>query len=129
MPATPLNTILHVDDDASIRAVAKVALQNVGGLQVVSCASGIEALEKFPECRPDLVLLDVMMPLMDGPTTLQKLQRQFPNQSLRVVFMTAKVQQKEIDEYKTLGAGDVVIKPFDPMTLAAQLQQIWQRLP
>ena len=129
MPATPLNTILHVDDDASIRAVAKVALQSVGGLQVISCASGIEALEKFPDCQPDLVLLDVMMPLMDGPTTLQKLQQQFPNQALRVVFMTAKVQQKEIEEYKALGASDVVIKPFDPMTLAGQLQQIWQRLP
>ena len=129
MPATPLNTILHVDDDASIRAVAKVALQSVGGLQVISCASIIEALEKFPDCQPDLVLLDVMMPLMDGPTTLQKLQQQFPNQALRVVFMTAKVQQKEIEEYKALGASDVVIKPFDPMTLAGQLQQIWQRLP
>lgn len=117
--------VMHVEDDQSIQDVVKVALQLVGGYQVCTCSSGQEALDKFSSFEPQLVLLDVMMPGMDGPTTLQQLQQRFDLSQVPVVFMTAKVQANEIESYKALGASDVVVKPFDPMTLSSQIRQIW----
>ena len=121
-----LKRILHVEDDPSIQAVAKVALEAVGGFQVLSCASGQEALDQVQGFAPDFILLDVMMPGMDGPTTLQQLQQQFDLSRIPAVFMTAKVQSNEVSSYKALGAADVVVKPFDPMTLSEQIRQIWR---
>lgn len=122
---TELTRIMHVEDDPSIQTVARVALEAVGGFQVCTCASGQQALEQFTTFQPELVLLDVMMPGMDGPTTLKQLQSQFDLTKIPVVFMTAKVQSSEIESYKALGASDVVVKPFDPMSLAGQIRQIW----
>jgi CheY-like chemotaxis protein len=120
-----LQRILHVEDDPSIQAVAKVALETVGGFQVLSCASGSEALQKVGEFAPDFILLDVMMPGMDGPQTLEKLREHIDLDRVPVVFMTAKVQPAEIEYYRGLGARDVIIKPFDPMQLAEQVRAIW----
>lgn len=117
--------VMHVEDDQSIQDVARVALEIVGGFQVCTCSSGQEALDKFTAFAPQLVLLDVMMPGMDGPTTLKQLQQMFDLRQVPVVFMTAKVQASEIESYKALGASDVVVKPFDPMTLSSQIRQIW----
>lgn len=122
-----LTRILHVEDDPSIQAVARVALEAVGGFTVLSCASGQEALERIQGFAPDFILLDVMMPGMDGPQTLEKLGERLDLQQIPVVFMTAKVQPAEIEHYRNLGARDVIIKPFDPMQLAAQVRQIWSR--
>lgn len=120
-----LNCIMHVEDDPYIQQVAKIALEAVGGFKVHTCASGSQALSDFPSVTPQLILLDVMMPGMDGPTTLQQLQNKYDLTNVPVVFMTAKVQSSEVAHYKALGAADVVAKPFDPMTLSNQIKQIW----
>jgi len=120
-----LERILYVEDEPDIQAVARLALENVGGFKVEICSSGPEALERIGAFDPDLILLDVMMPGMDGPTTLTEL-RKLPEMADRpVVFMTAKVQPQEVAEYKAMGALDVIPKPFDPLKLAGQVQDIW----
>ena len=122
-----LSRILYVEDEPDIQAVAKLALEAIGGFTVAICSSGQEALEKAPAYAPQLILLDVMMPGMDGPTTLKAL-RQLPGLAATpVVFMTAKVQPQEVQEYKGMGALDVIAKPFDPMTLAATVSGIWAK--
>lgn len=120
-----LQRVLHVEDDASIQAVARVALEIVGGLQVLSCSSGQEALDQVAAFAPDFILLDVMMPGMDGPETLSRLSAVVDLTRIPVAFMTAKVQPAEIEHYRSLGARDVIVKPFDPMQLAAQIKAIW----
>ncbi|MDP3845329.1 MAG: response regulator [Pseudomonas sp.] len=124
---TSLSRILHVEDDRSIQAVAKVALEAVGGFQVLSCASGQEALDQVLAFDPQFILLDVMMPDMDGPQTLLQLRELVDIQRVPVAFMTAKVQPAEIEHYLSLGARDVITKPFDPMQLANQVREIWTR--
>ena len=127
MPAAPLNRILMIEDDLDIQAVARLVLETLGGFTVEVCSRGQEALETAPVFRPDMILLDVMMPGMDGPTTLMHLRALPDMEKVPVVFMTAKVMPDEIDHYKTLGALDVIRKPFDPMTLSATLNTIWGR--
>lgn len=122
---TTLQRVLHVEDDPSISLVTRVTLEKLGHMQVLSCASGAEALEKAAGFDPQLILLDVMMPGMDGPTTLQALRAQIDLSGVLVLFMTAKVQDAEIAHYRSLGARDVIIKPFDPMTLVPQIQAQW----
>jgi two-component system, OmpR family, response regulator len=128
MATPPLRRILFVEDDLDIQVVAKLALEAVGGLSVLVCGSGAEALSRFSEISPDLVLLDVMMPGMDGPTMLKTLRRLPEATAIPVVFMTARVQSHEIARYRELGAADVIAKPFDPMTLAETVQSIWRSL-
>ncbi|MFN3581001.1 MAG: response regulator [Pseudomonas sp.] len=120
-----LERIMHIEDDPSIQEVARVALEIVGGFTVLSCSSGAEGLEKLEAFAPHLILLDVMMPEMDGPETLARLRETPTAANLPVVFMTAKVQSHEITEYHQLSAAGVIIKPFDPMTLADQIRSIW----
>ena len=120
-----LKRILYVEDEPDIQAVAKLALEALGGFEVKVCSSGKEALESVVAFSPDLILLDVMMPGMDGPTTLKAMRGLPELTQTPVVFMTAKVQPQEILEYKNLGAVDVIPKPFDPMTLADNVKQIW----
>jgi len=122
-----LNRILMVEDDADIRTVAEMALTLVGAMTVRVCASGVEALEAIDAFAPQLVLLDVMMPEMDGPTVLARLRERPGSARIPVVFMTAKAQSDEIAHLRALGALGVVAKPFDPMTLAATLGEIWER--
>jgi two-component system OmpR family response regulator len=124
---TELLTVLYADDDDDIREVAEMALSAVSGLSVCVCGSGQEALELAPTCRPQLILLDVMMPGMDGPTTLAGLREDPDFAATPVVFLTAKIQPDEVARYKALGAIDVIGKPFDPMTLGDQLREIWAR--
>ena len=121
-----LQRILYVEDEADIQAVAKLALEMVGGFTVKVCSSGEEALREAAAFAPDMILLDVMMPGMDGPTTLKGLREQPSLAAVPIAFMTAKVQPQEISHYKSLGARDVIPKPFDPMTLADQVRAIWK---
>ena len=124
---TMLNKILYVEDEPDIQAVAQIALEGVGGFTVRICSSGQEALEIFESFAPDMLLLDVMMPEMDGPSTLKAIREHPKGRDIPVVFMTAKVQPTEVAEYKALGAMDVIPKPFDPMMLAEQVKAIWQQ--
>lgn len=121
-----LERILYVEDDPDIREIATIALVDVGGLTVKACDSGAQALRDISDFAPQILLLDVMMPDMDGPETLQRLIQQGDvNQSIAIVFMTAKVHPEEIERYKQLGAIEVISKPFDPMTLADDIIKIW----
>ncbi len=123
--AGDLERILYVEDEPDIQAIAKLALEQVGGFEVLICSSGAEALERAAGFTPDLLLLDVMMPGMDGPQTLAAL-RQVPElASTPAVFLTAKVLPAEVERYKEMGALDVIPKPFDPMTLSDQVRKVW----
>ena len=124
---TTLKRILYVEDEPDIRAVATIALEAVGGFDLKVCSSGEEALANAISFNPDLLLLDVMMPGMDGPATLKALKALPELVNTPVIFMTAKVQPSEVAEYKALGALDVIAKPFDPMTLAEHIKNIWQQ--
>ena len=122
-----IKRILYVEDEADIRMVAITVLEAVGGFNVIACTSGKEAIAAAPGANADLILLDVMMPEMDGPATLAAL-RQIPQTALTpAIFMTAKVQPSEILHYKGLGAIDVIAKPFDAMTLSSQITDIWRK--
>lgn len=127
MAIPPLQRILMVEDDPDIQAIARLALEALGNFQVHMCSSGREALHHAPTIAPDLILLDVMMPEMDGPTTLGALRTIPQIAHTPVIFMTAKAQRHEIQSYQELGALDVIVKPFDPMTLASTVSQIWKR--
>ncbi len=120
-----LNRILLVDDEPDIRLVARRALEALGGYTIETCESGEEAIEKAESFDPELVLLDVMMPAKDGPATLAELRLLDRMQTVPVVFMTARVQKQEIEEYLSIGATDVISKPFDPMSLSEKIQTIW----
>ena len=121
-----LHRILYVEDEPDIQAVAKLALEMVGGFEVKICSSGAEAVRDAASFEPDMILLDVMMPEMDGPETLTALRDQPRLAEVPVAFMTAKVQTAEVEHYKSLGARDVIPKPFDPMTLADRVRSIWE---
>ena len=125
MPDRELTKILYVEDEPDIAQVAQLALEAVGGFTLESCENGQIALDKGPAFGPDLVLMDVMMPEMDGPTALVAMKSMAEFEGVPVIFMTAKVQPSEIEEYKALGAVDVIPKPFDPMTLAEQVRKVW----
>ncbi|BCM89558.1 alkaline phosphatase synthesis transcriptional regulatory protein PhoP [Abditibacteriota bacterium] len=120
-----LQKIMMVEDDPDIQVVASLALEAVGGFEVMVCSGGTEALERVESFAPDLVMLDVMMPGMDGPTVLKHLRERPQTKNLPIVFMTAKAQSHEIALYKEMGALDVVTKPFDPMMLPQTLLDIW----
>lgn len=124
--AQPLR-VLYVDDEADIRNIVEFALEDEADIGIRICASGQEALEMVDEMQPDLVLLDVMMPAMDGPTTLQRLRERPRYATTPVAFVTAKVQPHEVAHLKALGAISVIAKPFDPMKLADQVREAWQR--
>jgi two-component system, OmpR family, response regulator len=124
-----LQRILYVEDDPDIQEIARLALENVAGFSVHICSSGEAAVREAAAFAPDLVLLDVMMPGMDGPSTLAALRTQPPLADTPVVFMTAKVQPSEVSQFRSLGALDVIAKPFDPMNLGTQLRAIWDTRP
>ena len=122
-----LKRILYIEDEIDIQTVTAMALEDVGGFTVICCSSGMEALAAAPDANADLILLDVMMPGMDGPATFSALRALSQTAQTPVIFMTAKVQASEIQHYMRLGATDVIAKPYDPMKLSAQIGEIWQR--
>ena len=121
-----LEKIMYAEDEPDIQEIVKMALELVGGYTVRICDSGEEALETVGEFAPDLILLDVMMPGMDGPTTMKVLRERADSANIPVILMTAKVQPHEVAQYKEQGALDVISKPFDPMTLSATIETMWQ---
>lgn len=119
-----MTRILYVDDESDIREIAELALSLDPGLVVRTAASGMEALDIVEQWMPDLVLLDVMMPGMDGPSTLARLRESPRTRDVPVVFITARAQTQEMQSFATLDARGVIAKPFDPMTLAAQVRAL-----
>lgn len=122
-----LQRITYVEDEPDIREVARIGLEMLGGFDVDVCVNGLDAIEKAPKFNPDLVLLDVMMPGMDGVETFRAL-REIPQLAKTpIIFMTAKAQPGEVERYTTLGCAGVIVKPFDPVTLPEQVRSIWSR--
>lgn len=119
--------VLLVDDEPDILAIARAALEFGGGFAVDACGSGLDALKRADACPPDIVLLDVMMPGLDGPSTLRELREKPATARVPVVFMTAKVQPEELRRYQSLGALAVIAKPFDPLSLARELRGLLGR--
>lgn len=122
-----LNKILYIEDDADIAKVAIMTLEIVGGFDVLHCASGQEALDAFPEYNPQLALVDVMMPHMDGVQTLENLRLMPQAKETPIIFMTARAQKHEQAHYMELGALGVIVKPFDPMTLSDYINRLWEQ--
>ena len=114
--------VLYVDDEDDIREVAALSLGLDPELEVNVCASGREALAMVQDWQPDIVLLDVMMPGMDGPETLEKLREIEATKATPVVFITARTQAYEIERFLSLGAVGVIAKPFDPLALAQEVR-------
>jgi two-component system OmpR family response regulator len=123
-----LKKILCVDDDPDILAIVRLALEVLGGYSLATCSSGEEGIRTAGAWRPDLIIMDVMMPELDGPAALKLLQQDGSVSDIPVVFMTARVAPAEVGEYKALGAVDVIAKPFDPVTLPDQVRAIWQQV-
>ena len=128
MSERPLERIMYVDDEPDVRKVAKISLELVGKFALCLCESGCEAVAQADQFKPDLILLDVMMPTMDGPTTLAALRGIEGFAATPVVFMTAKAQSAEIERYRKLGAVEVFTKPFKPLELPDRLRELWSRI-
>lgn len=124
-----LRKVMVVEDNADIRTIVKAALEMVGGLEVRACESGAEALAEIADFAPHLLLLDVMMPDLDGPGVLARLRECPETAALPVLFLTAKAATAEIQRLRGLGALDVLTKPFDPMSLHEQVKTIWDATP
>lgn len=125
MPA-PLSHILLVEDDPDIRAIAEFALRDLGGMRVTVCETGHEGLDFTARMVPDLIVLDWMLPDMDGIETFVALRRQHCCATVPVVFLTAKTSHDDIAQLQKIGAAAVLLKPFDPLRLAEQLRAIWE---
>jgi CheY-like chemotaxis protein len=125
MDRAQLQTVLYADDEPDIREIVQLSLSLVD-LTVHLCDSGERALELLPAIRPDLVLLDVMMPGTDGPTTLQRMRADPQCAHIPVIFVTAKAMPQEVARFREMGAIAVIAKPFDPMTLGQQIVAIWE---
>jgi CheY-like chemotaxis protein len=113
--------ILLIDDDQGIREVARTVLEMVGGYHVETAASGLEGLEKARISPPEAIVLDVMMPGLDGPATFARLQEQPETRGVPVILLTAKTQPADRSRFATLGVAGVLAKPFDPMALSGQI--------
>jgi CheY-like chemotaxis protein len=113
--------ILIIDDEDDIREVAALSLESVAGWEVMVASSGAQGLVRAAEYKPDAILLDVMMPGMDGPTTFRELRKNPLTARIPVLLLTAKVQNTDQRRFADLGVEAVLFKPFDPLTLSAQI--------
>jgi CheY-like chemotaxis protein len=119
--------VLLIDDADDVREVAQMSLEVTGGWHVLAASSGPEGLDLARRSRPDVILLDVMMPGMDGPTTYHELLADPELRSIPVIFLTAKVQSSEHERLLALGARGVLAKPFDPLGLSQQVLDLISR--
>jgi CheY-like chemotaxis protein len=121
-----LRRVMFVEDDPDIRLILEFSLGNLGGYEVLGCPGGRAAVAQAAAFRPDLVLLDVMMPDMSGPETLAALRELPAMQGVPVVFVTAKAMPEEVERLLGHGATGVIVKPFDPVSLPEQIRIYWE---
>ncbi|HXU43744.1 MAG TPA: response regulator [Burkholderiales bacterium] len=129
MPERPLIRICYVEDDEDIQRIVRMSLERIGKMTVTVVGDPTKAIEAIVEFKPDLVMLDWMMPVMDGPTVFRHMKTRPETSGLPVVFITAKAAQRDLDELKALGAAGTISKPFSPRDLPEQLRAIWAKLP
>ena len=129
MPDSPLNRICYVEDDEDIQRIVRMSLERVGKMTVEVVGDPTMAIEAINAFKPDLVMLDWMMPKMDGPTLFRQMQSRPDTKALPVVFITAKASQRDLDELMKMGAVATISKPFSPKDLPEQLREIWKKLP
>lgn len=122
-----LRRLTYVEDEPDIRSITEFALKEIGGYELDVCASGPEAIDRTPAFDPDLIILDVMMPGMDGIETFKRLRAIPKLADTPIIFMTAKAMKHETDRYRQLGAVDVIPKPFDPIALPDRVLEIWRQ--
>jgi two-component system, OmpR family, response regulator len=126
MPFQKLEKILIIDDDKDLLIIIKLALEEIGKYSVLCCSSGVEALKEAKTFKPDLIILDVMMPTMDGLMTFEKLSNDPELKAIPVAFITASSFAEEIAHYKEISGVDVIIKPFDINAFPERLRAIWE---
>ena len=129
MPDRPLTRICYVEDDEDIQRIVRMSLERIGKMTVELVTDPMVAVAAITAFKPDLVMLDWMMPGMDGPTLFRKMKQLPETASLPVVFITAKATQRDMDELVALGAAATISKPFSPKDLPDQLRAIWAKLP
>ena len=129
MPERPLNRVCYVEDDEDIQRIVRLSLERVGKMTVEIVGDPTLAIDRINAVGPALVLLDWMMPGMDGPTLFRKMKQDAAVAALPVVFITAKASHADMQELNALGAAGTLSKPFSPKDLPDQLRAIWQKLP
>ena len=129
MPSQPLTRVLCVEDDDDIRRILRLSLEKIGRMTVELVADPTLAMESMLASRPQLVMLDWMMPGIDGPALLRKMRENPETRAVPVIFLTAKASQRELAELRALGAAGAISKPFAPKDLPDQLRAIWNALP
>lgn len=125
---TPLIKILYVEDQKDIQMIAEYALATIANYTVKTCNNGDEALAEIESFSPDLLLLDVMMPGLDGPETLQEIRKLPSFKNTPAIYMTAKILPNEIDDLMSQGAIGIIPKPFDPVTLGDEIQVLLDKV-
>jgi CheY-like chemotaxis protein len=129
MPSQPLLRVLCVEDDDDIRRVLRLSLEKIGRMTVELVADPTQAIDSMVASRPQLVMLDWMMPGIDGPALFRKMRENPDTRAIPVVFVTAKASQRELAELRAMGAAGAISKPFSPKDLPDQLRAIWNALP
>lgn len=129
MPSRPLDRVCYVEDDEDIQRIVRMTLERVGKMTVEVVSDPAAAIAAIGSFKPDLVMLDWMMPGMDGPTLFRKMKETPEVSGYPVVFITAKASERELDELRALGAAGTISKPFSPKDLPGQLREIWAGLP
>lgn len=119
--------ILLIDDEADVREVTQLSLGVVGGMQVDEASGGREGIEKALAAPPDAIILDRTMPGMDGIATFHALRERAELREVPIIFLTASAMPRDVDELLAMGAAGVITKPFQPMTLAAEVRRILER--
>ena len=129
MPDRPLNRICYVEDDEDIQRIVRMSLERVGKMTVEVVGDPTVAIDAINAFKPDLVMLDWMMPKLDGVALFRQMQARPETQALPVVFITARASQRDLDELMKIGAAGTISKPFSPKDLPEQLREIWKKLP
>lgn len=120
-----LHKILLVEDEQDIQMIVKLSLTKFANYEIEACSSGHEALDAVESFKPDLILMDMMMPLMDGVSTMKEIRKKVGFETIPVIMMTARSQQNEVETYIRDGALGVIRKPFNPIELNEQIRHIW----
>ena len=122
---TELKKILYAEDEPDVQTIVELTIQTMSDYEIKICNNGKKLLECVEDYKPDLILLDVMMPEMDGPTTFKNLLDNENTKKIPVIFVTAKAQVHEVEKFKEIGSLGVITKPFTLMNLCDEIQEIW----